>query len=249
MLPYIEWTTIQAGSLTVHVWGLFVALGYLLGSHVSTKIVKQRGDDPKILWDLLGWLVIAGLIGGRIGHVLLYEPWYFFSHPSEILAIWHGGLSIFGGFIACVFVGAWFLHQRRVNVLRYADAIVFGLPFGLWIGRIGCFLIHDHPGIESDFYLAVTFPDGVTRHDLGLYLSLNGLLMGLVFLWLARKKRPIGTYITVFLIWYGIVRFGLDALRLDDVRYYTLTPAQYLSLALVAFGAFVAIHLRNQHHN
>ncbi len=246
MIPYFEFSSIPIGPINIQVWGLFVALGFLFGALVAAKMVRRRGDDPKIIWDLLGWMILAGLIGGRLGHVLLYDLGYYLDQPLEIFAIWHGGLSVFGGFIACVLIGWWYLRKKQVDGWRYADSAIFGLPFGLAIGRIGCFLIHDHPGTVTDFFLGVEYPDGLIHHDHGLYLAINGLALAIIFLWITRKRRSVGTYIAVFSIWYGAVRFGLDFYRLNDVRYALLTPAQYLSVALVIFGVVLVVKLRNQ---
>ncbi|KKW29305.1 MAG: Prolipoprotein diacylglyceryl transferase, partial [Candidatus Uhrbacteria bacterium GW2011_GWD2_52_7] len=203
MIPYWEWHVIQLGPITLQVWGIFVALGFGVGALAAGWFAKKRGDNPAVVYDLVGWLVITGLIGGRLGHVLLYEPSYYLQHPFEILALWNGGLSMFGGLIVSSIFAIWYLRRQHVDVWRYADIVAFGLPFGKWIGRIGCFLIHDHPGTATDFFLGVQYPDGVTRHDHGLYLSINGFLLAIVMLVLSRKPRPVGTYVAVFALSYG----------------------------------------------
>lgn len=244
MLPYFEWHTINLGPVQLQVWGLFVGLGFILGNYAAGWMAKRRGQEPKIVYDLLPWLVLAGLIGGRVGHVLFYDPSYYLAQPLEALEIWKGGLSMFGGLIAAVLVVMIFLRRRKVNLMSYADTLAFGLPFGIWLGRIGCFLIHDHPGTATHFILGTKFPDGVVRHDLGLYESLASLAMSLVFLWLARKPRPTGTYLATFAISYGLFRFGTDFLRVNDVRYFGLTPAQYLCFALIAIGVAIVMWIR-----
>lgn len=244
MIPYIEWKTIDLGFIDLQVWGLFVALGFLLGAFMAAWMARRRGQDPKIVYDILPWLVFAGIVGGRLGHVLFYDFPYFIDHPLEIFAIWQGGASIFGGLIASLGAAVWYLRKRKVDVMRYADILVFGLPFGKWLGRVGCFLIHDHPGTATDFVLGVEYPDGIVRHDHGLYLSINAYLMAIVFLFLARKPRPVGTYIAIFCIWYGVMRFALDFYRVIDVRYFGLTPAQYLCVLLVGLGIGVTVWIR-----
>lgn len=239
MIPYIEWKTIALGPLTVHVWGIFVALGFLVGAAAAGWFAKKTGLKQGVIFDLATWMILAALIGGRLGHVLFYEFPYYAAHPAEIFAIWEGGLSMFGGLIACTLVGIWYLRKKRVDVWRYANATAFGLPFGMMIGRIGCFLIHDHPGTATDFALGVQYPDGVVRHDHGLYEIINGIAMALVFLWLAKRQRPIGTYVGVFSVWYGVFRFTTDFLRMVDTRYFGLTPGQYLGLLLAIVGGAV----------
>lgn len=244
MIPYFAWHTINLGPIHLQVWGLFVGLGFLLGAYAAAWLAKRRGQDPKLVYDLLPWLVLAGLIGGRLGHVLFYDPSYFLAHPLEAFAIWEGGLSMFGGLLAAVLVVFLFLRRHKVDLLEYADTLAFGLPFGIWIGRIGCFLIHDHPGTATHFLLGVRYPDGVGRHDLGLYESLAAMVTAGVFMWLARRPRPTGIYLAVFCGWYGALRFAFDFLRVNDVRYFGLTPAQYLGLVLVIFGLGLFVWIR-----
>lgn len=241
MIPYLSWQTIDLGPISLQVWGLFVALGFLLGGVAAGWFAKRQGEEAKVVYDLLPWLVLSGLVGGRLGHVLFYDFSYYLQQPLEIFAIWEGGLSVFGGLFLSTVVALAFFRRRQVNVWKYADILAFGLPFGKWLGRIGCFLIHDHPGTATDFVLGVQYPDGVVRHDHGLYLSLNALVMALVFLWLARKPRPTGFYLAVFSLWYGAVRFFLDFYRLEDARWLGLTPAQYFCLALFLFGLTVSV--------
>jgi len=191
---------------------------------------------------LVTWVIVGAFLMARVFHVM-YEPGLYLADPLEFFRIWHGGLSVMGGFLGAAIMGIWYLRRKKVDVYAYVDTAMFGLPLGLFIGRIGCFLIHDHPGTLTDFALGVKYPDGV-RHDHGLYLSINGLILFLLFLWLARKQVKTGTYLIVFLGWYGVMRFFLDFLRatdgaIVDTRYLGLTPAQYASLVMVALGLWI----------
>lgn len=249
MIPYIKLTTISLGPVTIQVWGLMVALGILAGAWAAARMARHRGQDEKIIWDLSVWVIVGAFAMARV-FMVLYEPAQYLADPLELFAIWHGGFSVIGGFLGAAIAGIWFLRRKRVDVYAYADTAVFGLPLGLFIGRIGCFLIHDHPGTLTDFALGVKYPDGV-RHDHGLYLSINGLALFLVFLWLARRGAKTGAYLIVFLIWYGIVRFFLDFLRatngpIVDARYFSLTPAQYGAIAMTALGAWMFLRRRKK---
>jgi phosphatidylglycerol:prolipoprotein diacylglycerol transferase len=241
MIPFVEWHTIQLGPVTLQVWGLFVGLGFLLGTFFATKLAKERGEDPKIITDLVPWLVLGAIVGGRLGDALFYRPGFYLADPTAIFKVWEGGASMFGGLIFCAIIAVIYFKKKQVDVWKYADLIGFGLPFGITLGRIGCFLIHDHPGTLTDFFLGVKYPDGV-RHDLGLYESLDMFVLSILFLWLSRKPRSTGFYLSLFAISYGTTRFFLDFLRVNDVTLFGLTPAQYLCLLLVTFGLSLGYH-------
>jgi phosphatidylglycerol:prolipoprotein diacylglycerol transferase len=235
MIPYIAWHTIQLGPITLQVWGLFVGLGFLLGTYLAARLAKARGADPKVIIDLVPWLIFAAIIGGRLGDVFFYRPGYYFADPIQIFKIWEGGASFFGGIIACTIVAAIYFWKKKVNFMQYADILAFGMPAGIACGRVGCFLIHDHPGTLTNFVLGVKYPDGV-RHDLGLYEALVMGVVAVVFLVLSRKARPQGFYLGLFAVLYAVPRFFLDFLRIIDVRYFGLTPSQYICIALLGFG-------------
>lgn len=241
MIPYITWTTIPIGPLTLHVWGLFVALGFAAAAWAAGWLARRRGGDAQVVYDLAARMVVTGMVGGRLGHVILYEPAYYLAHPLEVFAVWEGGLSLFGGLLVSVAVGVWYLRARRVDVWRYADAVAFGLPVGFAVGRIGCFLIHDHPGTATDFVLGVQYPDGVVRHDLGLYEVLNGVLLAALFVVMAQKRVPVGWFLAVFAMEYGMFRVVTDGLRTVDSRYAGMTPGQYLGGALVVAGIALVV--------
>lgn len=239
MIPYIDWHVIQLGPIALQVWGLFVALGFVIGGYMAARMAKAKGEEPKVVYELGPWLILAGLVGGRLGDVFFYRPEYYIQNPLEIFMLWHGGASFFGGLIACIGVIVWYLRKHKLDLLKWVDILAFGLPFGYAIGRLGCFFIHDHPGTLTHFILGVKYPDGMVRHDLGLYHAIDGALLGLLFLWLAKKPRPTGLYLATFALWYGISRFFLDFLRIADTKYLGFTPAQYLSVMLAAFGLWL----------
>jgi len=230
MIPYFHFTTIPLGPISIQVWGTMVALGILAGAWAAARMAEHRGQNPKFIWDLTFWVVLGAFLFAKLFMV--------FYDPLAILAT--SGFSLIGGFIGAMLFGIVFLRKKQVDVWAYSDTAVFGLPLGLCIGRIGCFLIHDHPGTLSDSILAVAYPDG-DRLDHGLLLSMNGLLLFLAFLLLAKRRAQTGTYLIVFLIWYGIVRFILDFYRavdgpIVDARFFGLTPAQYASVVMGCVG-------------
>jgi phosphatidylglycerol:prolipoprotein diacylglycerol transferase len=130
------------------------------------------------------------------------------------------------------------------GVLRFFDLCIYALPFTLAVGRFGCALQHDHLGIASTHFLAVSFPTG-PRFDLGMLEFLYLLPVCLLFFVLGRKPRPLGFFSGLFFAVYGPARFAMDALRNEDARYLGWTPGQYLCVATALLGlALVAWSLR-----
>jgi len=239
MIPYFSLTQLHLGTVTIQVWGLFVALGFLIGGAVAAWRAKKLGLDSSVVWDMLSWLLLSSMFFARVFFVLFYSLDYFWQKPLEIFYIWQGGMSMMGGLFGAVLAGFLFLRHRRVDFWQYVDATIFGLPLGYFIGRIGCFLIHDHPGVPTNFFLGLQYPDGIVRHDLGLYSSLLGLFLFVIFLIMKKIKPPVGSFVVVFLIVYGVARFFLDFLRVEDVRILFLTPGQYFGILMVVGGLII----------
>ncbi|HEU0050791.1 MAG TPA: prolipoprotein diacylglyceryl transferase [Patescibacteria group bacterium] len=241
MLPYFSSTVYHVFGIPLQTWGTFVAIGYAVGVYLAWRRAKQRGLDEKRVLDLAFWIFVGAFVGARLFHVFFYEPAYFFQHPFEILDPRRPGFAIFGGFLGSALVVWFFVKKYSLDFLAYADALIWGLPWGCGIGRIGCFLIHDHPGTLTHFILGVKYPDGTVRHDLGLYLSLIGFLTGILFLVLNKWKRHPGFWLGMYMMIEGVTRFTLDFLRIADTKYFGLTPTQYLSIPLFAAGLWLVI--------
>lgn len=239
MIPFISSQTYTIFGLHLQTWGTFVAFGFLLGTWVASRRAKARGLDPERVLDLAFWIFIASFIGARLFHVLVYEPHYYLAHPWEALDPRKPGWAIFGGFIGAA--SAFFVYAKKhaLSWIEYADVLIWGLPWGCGVGRIGCFLIHDHPGTLTHFVLGVKYPDDSTRHDLGLYLSLIGFATGGLFLLLNRKPRPRGFWLGTYMMIEGLSRFSLDFFRIADTRYFGLTPTQYLAIPLCLAGIWL----------
>jgi len=179
-------------------------------------------------------------------HVFFYEPTFFIAHPAEIIAVWHGGLSSFGGLVGAMLAFVIALKRKKIKkefLSVYGNIISYSALFGWMIGRIGCLMIHDHLGKESTSFLAFNSPSG-QRLDMAFLEILYLIPLAIVFLILKRKKRE-DLFAALLFVYYGILRFILDFWRADasfatgDVRYLGLTPAQYFAMVLVVFGVFL----------
>jgi phosphatidylglycerol:prolipoprotein diacylglycerol transferase len=242
MIPYFQWTGISIGPVNIYVWGLMVSLGILAGLCVAMHIAKRRGLKPEHLMDAAFWAILFALVGSRIVYVLSEFAWYR-DHLIDVFKVWEGGMSFSGGLLGAV-LAAWVYFRRHPLPWQdYVETAVMGLPIGIAIGRLGCFFIFDHPGVPTQFFLGQIYVDGLVRHNHGLYLSLEQLVLTIVFaiLWKRNPQRKTGVYTTLFLLWYGTIRFFLDFLRATDLpnadaRFGGLTVAQYVAMLTVVGG-------------
>lgn len=243
MIPFIYIPTIQIGPITLQVWGLAVSLGIAVSIYIAHRSIKHRGLNAESFLSLSFWIIVGSMVGARILHALAYELEFFLVDPLEFFRIWHGGLSSFGGFIGGTIAVILYLRKKNLEFAPYAHTIIQAFPVGWAIGRVGCFLIHDHPGTLTHSILAVKYPGG-SRYDLGLVEILNALGMGAVMLLVKRFSKKDNIISASGLLWYGVVRFFTEFLRAKDLpevdaRYLGLTPAQFGSIILCVGAIFI----------
>lgn len=237
MIGYFQITTIALGPLTINVWGLLAAIGFLVAGVVASRRADALGMSGAMVWEAMWQIVVVSILGSRFFEVLFYEPVYYWQHPQKILAFWDGGLSSTGGIIAAGVFLYWFIKRRNLPMVKWLDVFAYAAPLGLMFGRIGCFLIHDHPGTLTNFIGGVRYPDGI-RHDGGLEMAIADAGMFLLFFILRKKKLPPGFFVVAFISLKGLARFILDFFRQTDLafaeaRYQGLTPSQYVGIICV----------------
>jgi phosphatidylglycerol---prolipoprotein diacylglyceryl transferase len=279
MVPYFPQPHYHLfGPVTVHAFGALVAAAVITGWNKVVSRCRRKGLAPEICEDLLIYVFCTGFLVAHLYSVLAYFPQEALKDPLILLKVWEN-ISSFGGIVGGVLgLGIYFRFKgreiRAAERLEYLDAIAYAFPFAWTVGRLGCTVAHDHPGVVTSFPLAVSLktaeaqayitsvyqaagrlaelpPAATLRnlgfHDLGWYEFLYTLLVIVpVFLMLDRKSRRPGFFVAAFLLLYVPVRFLLDFLRLSDTRYYGLTPGQYAAAA-VFLGALlwvVALSLR-----
>ncbi len=249
LIPYFEQPVVDLGFTRIYAWGLLVASGFLLGAWHAARMAQRAGLVPQHVLDYALWAFVSGFVGAHFLHVVAYEPTQLEEHGLwAFVRIWDG-VSSFGGFLGATLGTVAFLRLRRIRWRDYVDPIAFGMALAWAIGRIGCFVAHDHIGMRSHFFLAVDFPPGPTggpRHDLGLYDSLLTWFLYAVMRWVARSNPGRGTIAGLLCTGYAIGRFGLDFLRAFDARYLGLTPAQWGCFALFGYGVWLLVSARTQ---
>lgn len=248
-------------TIPVQPFGVLVATGVLLGTRYGEWFAQHKhGINPAYISDFATHVVVIGFISCYILNGLFYETDKFMEvlrDPRKIFTTWLG-LSSYGGFFGAIF-GVWVWKKRRnLPALQVADITCFALPLGWFFGRLGCFVVHDHPGAITTFPLAVENyppPDPVTgqlmaRHDLGLYEVFWSAAVIILFWVLRNKTKPIGWHTAVLPVLYAPVRFFLDYLRIEgtehsDVRWAGLTPGQYSSILMLFIGLVMFWYIKN----
>ena len=240
MIPFFQIDTVPLGFVTLRAWGLLVAVGIGAALWYGRREARRRHVSPEAFTDFVAVTTLLGLLGARLGYFLFYDPLPLLRDPLSFFRLWEGGLSLIGTVVAIAIYLAW--RRRDGQLLAVAEVAALAYPLGEAIGRLGCFVIHDHPGVLSSAWLAVNYPSG-PRLDLGLILSLAAAVTFAVFVLLNRRPHRAPFFLPLLAVLWGFARFVLDFLRAydligADVRYAGLTPAQYGSLVLVVVGLY-----------
>ncbi len=224
-------------------FGVLVAIGVLSGARLSEWRAKRLGLKDDVVSDGIAHIVISGFLLGHVFDMVTYFPEKLSEAPWELLMPWKS-LSSYGGFFGAALGGLFWRWRRGFPLTPVFEQVAFGMPLGWFFGRMGCFVVHDHPGSLTAFPLAVDnfqYPGLETgpRHDLGLYEVIWSAAVMLLFLWLDRKPRPFGFFMGWIVVLYAPVRFGLEFLREVDRAYYGLTPAHYSSVFALGLGFYL----------
>lgn len=255
-------------------YALAYIVGILAGWRLCVAALRNRSlwpdSGPPVskhqLDDLLTWIILGVIIGGRLGFVLFYQPSYYFSNPLEALKVWQGGMSFHGGFLGVTSAAFIFCLRYRVKVLAVADLLALATPPGLFLGRLANFTNNELWGRPTDVPWAVVFPGSAAqscpelvglcaRHPSQIYEAiLEGLVLGMLLIYLAWRKgafQKSGLLTGVFLTGYGTARAFVELFRQPDAQFvepgnpigfvlqlgdWGLTMGQLLSLPMIVFG-------------
>ena len=223
------------------------ALAYIAGILIGWRLVVRMARKPA-LWggnppytrdqgeEVLTWMVVGIILGGRLGFVMFYQPGYYLSNPGDILKIWQGGMSFHGGFLGVVVATILFAWRQGIPMIPLGDAIAAVTPIGLFFGRIANFINGELWGRPTASSLGMVFPDPrahicpdgwigeCTRHPSQLYeAGLEGIVLGLI-LWFAVRAGALavpGRIIGLFMLGYGLARMVIELFREADDQYIT----------------------------
>ncbi|MEM8788591.1 MAG: prolipoprotein diacylglyceryl transferase [Pseudomonadota bacterium] len=244
--PTLFSVTVFGAELALRWYALAYIAGIVIGWRLVARMVRRPalwgGTAPltvKQLDDLVTWIILGIILGGRLGFVFFYNWDYYRDHPGEILAIWQGGMAFHGGFLGVVVAVVGFCIAQRIPMIRVGDAVAAVTPIGILFGRLANFINGELWGRPTTLPWGVIFPDPgaqicpaafgeiCARHPSQLYeAALEGLLLGAVLLWgvwrrgwLAMPGRAIG----VFLLGYGLGRVLVEGFRQADPQF--ISPA------------------------
>ncbi len=261
MIPYpqIDPIIFSLGPLKVRWYGLMYVLGFMATfSLVNYQVRRLKLDKLAHHVENLNLVLILSLIlGARIGYIVFYNLPYYSQHPSEIFAVWMGGMSFHGALIGVIIGGFIYCRKNKLNFWQVCDIYVVTVPIGLGLGRLGNFINGELFGRVTDVPWAMVFPGGgpVPRHPSQLYeFFLEGVVL-FSLLWILKSRQwqknwPQGSMVALFLIFYGIFRSMVEFVREPDTQLGfiigTMTMGQILSICMIVAGLTIMIFKRGE---
>lgn len=251
MIPYFEIPNlVLPGGVEITPFGALLIIGVIAASVYARVRGKEISIPPNELSAVFRWTFGLGLLCAQVGDVLMYRPGDLAANGVSALLDFSGGLSAFGGIIGGV--AGFFIGTRSSSKSRlfHLDVIVESAVLAFVFFRLGCSIVHDHPGHLSNFFLAVQYPGGA-RHDLGLYEFLFVLALFPTLRLLRRNVTAAGLRTALVCFAYGLFRLVFDFLRATDLpgsepRYFGFTPGQYCALVLIGLGIWLAVKTRSR---
>lgn len=253
-------------SFHIYFYGILITLGVVAAAFLGQAEAKRRGMNPEFVWDALFWVVLAGIIGARIWHILTPPPsmvaqgittgWYL-MHPLDMLNIRNGGLGIPGAVIGGALALWIYCRRKKISFLTWADAVAPGVALAQAIGRWGNFFNQELYGLPTNLPWKI-YIDPLHRvagyqnydyfHPLFFYESLWNVLNMAVLLWMARRfskwLKP-GDIFFIYMIMYSVGRFALEFLRLDAAQVGGINFNQTFVI-IVALVAGIIIYLNHR---
>jgi len=241
------------GFLVVRWYSLAYIFGILIGWWLGKIIILKKIKILKINFDikefdnLITYLILSILIGGRIGYVLFYNSEYYFLNPLDVMKIWEGGMSFHGALLGVIFSTFLFAIRKNLPVFFLLDIIACISPIGIFFGRIANFINGELIGKTTNAWWGVIFPkiDNMLRHPSQIYEAiLEGLILFIILnLIFFRKNYKIGTCSYMFLILYGLFRIFSEFFREPDIQigylFNLFSMGTFLSILMVISGIFI----------
>ena len=243
------------GFFTIRWYSLAYIFGILIGWWFGKKIIYLKFNNSNFKFDikefdnLITYLIISMIVGGRLGYILFYNFTYYLSNPINIFKIWQGGMSFHGALIGIILGTYFFASKKNIKLFLLLDVIACVAPIGIFFGRIANFINGELIGKPTNILVGVVFPkiDNIARHPSQLYEALlEGLLLFLILiLILSKKNYKVGTCSYMFLILYGCFRVFSEFFREPDIQvgylFNFISMGSILSIFMILAGTSIYI--------
>ncbi|MEA3493006.1 MAG: prolipoprotein diacylglyceryl transferase [Candidatus Margulisiibacteriota bacterium] len=236
----------KIGPLSIHSYGVMVAIAFLVGIFVSIYYAKKAGIKEQVIPDLAIYVIIVAIAGARFFYVA--GQWHQYKNNLiEIFMVQKGGLVFLGGFLLALITVVFYAKRKGIPLLKLFDILAPGAALGYAIGRIGCFLNGCCFGVPTDLPYGIKFPPGALAYsyfpDKYLHptqlLSSGSMLLAFMILALLYAHKKFDGYIFFWgIIFYSVYRFLVEFLRYSPMHWLGLTPSQWIVLPLLIFGVF-----------
>lgn len=255
-------SSFNIGPLTIHFYGIVIMLGVVAATYLARREAVRRGQNGELVWDMLVWLLIAGIVGARLWHILTPMPsleaqgvttYYYLTHPLDAIAIWKGGLGIAGAVVGGTMALYFFVRRHHLSMPIWLDILAPSLALGQAIGRWGNFFNQELYGAPTTLPWAIYidpqhrlpgFENQAYYHPTFLYESIWNLGNMILLLWLSRRfknRLKSGDIFLVYLIVYPLGRFLLEFLRLDSSQLAGINANQALMLVVMIIAMLIFI--------
>ncbi|OGP65408.1 MAG: prolipoprotein diacylglyceryl transferase [Deltaproteobacteria bacterium RBG_16_42_7] len=246
----------KIGPITLHTYGVLVALGFIVGIAFAVYFGKKEGITKEKILDIGFYTILAAIIGSRLFFVFI-EYKYFLENPLDIFKVWEGGLVFYGGALLVIPVMIFYFKKYSLPLWKTLDVFAPSLAIGHAIGRLGCFSAGCCYGRPTDLPWGITFTDphslaitGIPLHPTQLYESLAEFGNFIILLVLRKHKRFDGQLVWTYVLIYSIARFIIEFFRGDKARGFifngfSIAQAISLGIFLVAI-IFILSHLKKQ---
>ena len=244
----------QILSFEIRWYSLAYIIGIVIGWMLCKKIFITNSYINEKFDDYITYLIVGIILGGRIGYVIFYNPYYYLENFLDIFKIWQGGMSFHGGLLGVIVSSYIFAKKNNQNLFSYLDQVSLVAPIGIFFGRLANFINSELYGTVSDVPWSVIFikVDNLSRHPSQLYEAiLEGIILFLILIYFINKNylnKP-GLISGLFLIFYSIFRFFIEFFRVPDEQIgyliLNLTMGQIISLVFASIGINI-FYLKNE---
>jgi phosphatidylglycerol---prolipoprotein diacylglyceryl transferase len=243
--PNIDPVFLHLGPVQLRWYGLMYMISFIVGYFMLKRLskLKKLAVSTDDLYDLLFFLILGVMIGGRLGYVLFYDFGSYLQRPIEILYIWQGGMSFHGGFVGVILAVLLLCRRRKWNFWEISDLICAVAPIGLGLVRLGNFINGELYGRPTTLPWGMIFPAGgdVVRHPSQIYEALlEGLVLFLIVQWIYRRNFYPGTVTWALIGFYGVFRFLVEFVREPDAHIQfdlgPFTRGQLLTFPMLVIG-------------